>query len=74
MRTTLEIDDDLMAVARTLASERRETIGAIVSSLIRRALTPDGYPRERNGIRLITREPGERPPTLGLINELRDDE
>ncbi len=40
MRTTLEIDDDLMAVARKLATERRETIGSVVSALMRRALSP----------------------------------
>ena len=36
MRTTLDLDDDVLAVARSLARERRMSIGAAVSELARR--------------------------------------
>ena len=36
MRTTLVIDDDVLAVARSIASERRISLGAAVSELARR--------------------------------------
>ena len=36
MRTTLNLDDDVLAVARSLASERRMSLGAAVSELARR--------------------------------------
>jgi len=40
MRTTLNIDDDLMKVIRSRASERRQSLGRVVSDLIRRGLRP----------------------------------
>ena len=50
MRTTLEIDDDIIDAARELARMRHESIGAIISSLARSGLRPtsvefvDGLP------------------------------
>ena len=35
MRTTLVIDDDVLAVARSIAGERRISLGAAVSELAR---------------------------------------
>ncbi|MDX8153164.1 hypothetical protein SK069_16320 [Patulibacter brassicae] len=40
MRTTLELDDDVVAVARELAASERRSLGAVVSELARRGLTP----------------------------------
>jgi hypothetical protein len=40
MRTTIEIDDDIMAAARELATESRRSLGAVISDLARRGLTP----------------------------------
>jgi len=40
MRTTLDLDDDVLTVARELATEERRSLGAIVSRLARRGLTP----------------------------------
>ena len=49
MRTTLTIDDDLLAAARSLARTRSETLGQALSTLARRGLT--GAPRVRAGRR-----------------------
>jgi hypothetical protein len=38
MRTTLNIDDGVLAAAREIARRRRTTAGAILSELARRAL------------------------------------
>ncbi|USQ76580.1 type II toxin-antitoxin system VapB family antitoxin [Ornithinimicrobium cryptoxanthini] len=38
MRTTLEIDDQVMAAARSLARSRGTSVGAAVSELARRGL------------------------------------
>ena len=62
MRTTLDIDDDVLSAARDLARERRESIGAVLSALARRGLRPtsvdviDGLPviRARAGEPVIT--------------------
>ena len=49
MRTTVNLDDDLLHAVRSLARERGQSLGAVVSSLIRRALSPNaevGYERD----------------------------
>lgn len=38
MRTTLEIDDDVLAAARTLAAERHINLGSALTELARRGL------------------------------------
>ena len=40
MRTTLNIDDDVFAAARALASQMRISLGEALSSLARRGLQP----------------------------------
>lgn len=39
MRTTLDIDDEVLAAAKELARRRGTTAGRVVSDLLRRALT-----------------------------------
>jgi predicted transcriptional regulator len=39
MRTTLEIDDDVLEAAKSLARQSDKTAGAVLSDLARRALT-----------------------------------
>lgn len=40
MRTTLELDDDLMVTVRSIARERGTSIGRVISDLARRGLSP----------------------------------
>ena len=40
MRTTLQIDDDVLSIARQLASQRGMSIGQVVSELARKGLKP----------------------------------
>jgi len=40
MRTTLTLDDDVLAAARAIARERDASLGKVVSDLLRRALQP----------------------------------
>ena len=39
MRTTLQIDDDVLAAARLLARQRRRSVGDVISDLARPALS-----------------------------------
>ena len=59
MRTTLDIDDDVLTAAKQLAKKRNATAGEVISDLARTALTkpstPDEEPRYRNGFRLLPR-------------------
>ncbi len=43
MRTTLDIDDDILAAARDLAKAEGKTMGEIISDLARRGLTAPSY-------------------------------
>lgn len=40
MRTTLEIDDDVVGAARELAALEKRSLGSVISDLARRGLTP----------------------------------
>lgn len=73
MRTTLEIDEDLLVAAKELAAARGTTAGRVVSDLLRAALAQPSRQRSRNGIPLLPRRPaGSRTPTMKLVNDLRD--
>lgn len=74
VRTTLEIDDDVLQAAKDLAANRGTTAGKVLSELARKALEPRGRPRVRNGVPLLARRPAGGPkPTLELVNRLRDE-
>ena len=76
MRTTLDIDDDVLQAARELAELRRKTMGQIVSELARQALAPASSRRRqvRNGVPLLPRRAAADPrPTMKLVNDLRDE-
>ena len=75
MRTTLSIDDDVLAAAKGLAARQNKTVGEVVSALARQALRPAQTQRkkERNGIPLLAQTAGAPPVTLELVNQLRDE-
>jgi len=72
MRTTLDLDDDLLQIAKHLATQRRTTMGQVISDLTRKALEPGNSRKIRNGVPLFTPKRGARKPSLQLINQLRD--
>lgn len=42
MRTTLDIEDDVLAAAKELARREHRSAGAVISELVRRSLTGPG--------------------------------
>jgi hypothetical protein len=74
VRTTLELDDDLVLLGKRLAEQRKSTLGRVVSDLVRQALAPKSAPRIRNGVPLFKTKTGGRKPSLDLVNRLRDAE
>ena len=50
MRTTLEIDDDVLEAAKSLARQSDKTAGAVLSDLARRALTSTATQSTRAGV------------------------
>jgi hypothetical protein len=74
MRTTLTIDDDVLASARGLAARQRKTLGEVISALSRQALQPAASrPVVRNGLPLLPVSAGTVPVTPDLVNQLRDE-
>jgi hypothetical protein len=74
MRTTLDLDDDILQAAKELAAMEGTTAGRIVSDLVRKALTPSSTTRMRNGVPLLSRSTKRvRPITMARVNRLRDD-
>ena len=75
MRTTVDIDDDVLVAAKEIAASRRTTAGKVMSELMRRALAPPARgPRVRNGVPLLPRRSAATPAlTMKLVNDLRDD-
>ncbi|MGA8148079.1 MAG: hypothetical protein WB870_10960 [Gallionellaceae bacterium] len=74
MRTTLTIDDDVLAAAKGLASLQHKSVGEVISALSRQALRPNiSSDSTRNGVPLLPVRPGVAAVTPELVNQLRDD-
>jgi hypothetical protein len=75
MRTTLDIDDDILQAAKEIAASRGTTTGRVLSDLARKALEPKQVPSVRNGVPLLPSRPkGSTHPTMALVNKLRDED
>jgi hypothetical protein len=75
MRTTLTIDDDLLAAAKALARARSETLGKIISDLARRGLnaTPRAKADRKNAFPVFSVPSGAHPITLDDVRKLEDE-
>lgn len=78
MRTTLDIDDDVLHAAKALARRGKTTAGAVISELARKGLAaPAGAPRAAEtraiyGFRPLPKRGGI--VTNELVNRLREDD
>lgn len=73
MRTTVDLDEDILLAAKALARERGVSVGKVISDLARQALARADAAQTRSGIPLFPVQPGARVVTLELINQLRDE-
>jgi hypothetical protein len=74
MRTTLAIDDDVLAAARELATTERKSVGEVISALARRALRPAESSRNtRNGVPLLRVNPKSPRVTSELVHQLQEE-
>jgi hypothetical protein len=74
MRTTLDLDEDILQAAKNLAQQRGQTAGQVISALVRTALEPKRGSRIRNGVRVFPLKRGSKVPSMTLVNRLRDAE
>lgn len=83
MRTTLQLDDDVLAAARVLARLKRTSLGAVISALARQALVapPENGAgsgslsegNHRNCVPLLRWKAEGAPVDLELVNCLCDE-
>ena len=69
MRTTLNIDDDVLAVARALAERNGTSLGSAISELARRGFTDIDILEFDDCIPLFRVAPSARPVTIVDVRE-----
>ncbi len=74
MRTTLAIDDDVLSAAKEMAAMENKSVGEVISSLARRALSPgESQVKTRNGVPLLKVRKGAPRVTSELVRQLREE-
>jgi hypothetical protein len=74
MRTTLAIDDDVLAAAKEMAAAERKSLGEVISGLARTAMRPVPQKRAtRNGVPLLPLRSGAPRVTSELVRQLQEE-
>lgn len=74
MRTTLDIDEDVLEAAKELAAVHRKTAGKVLSELARKALRPAGREVVRNGVPLLAPRRDAKLVTPEVVQRFLEDE
>ena len=72
-RTTITIDDDILAAGRMLARERSESLGKVLSDLARRGLKPQLEYRRARGFPIFEVREGAPVMTPDDVKRALDD-
>ena len=73
MRTSLDLEDDVLFAAKEIARRRGTSVGKVLSDLARQPLSGNACETTRNGAPLFPLQPEARVVTLELVNQLRDE-
>ncbi len=73
MRTTLNIDDDVVVAAKELATGGRRSLGSVISELARRGLTPAQVEAE-GGLPVIRVPAGTPAITPEMVRRALDED
>jgi hypothetical protein len=74
MRTTLNIDDDVLEVLQEYAKNRSVALGKAASDLVRRGLNAPVELRLKNGFYSVVLPPGSPKVTSEHVKRLLEDE
>jgi hypothetical protein len=74
MRTTLHIDDDVLAAARGLAEAENRTLGEVVTRLARKGLAPRPQTAEDAGFPVFAVSAAAPPLTLETVRQALEDD
>ncbi|HJS96745.1 MAG TPA: hypothetical protein VJ741_20920 [Solirubrobacteraceae bacterium] len=73
MRTTLDLDEDVVTAARELAAIEGRSLGRVISELARRGLTPARIEAE-DGLPVIRVPAGTPPITPEMVRRALDED
>jgi hypothetical protein len=73
VRTTLQLDDDVYELARSLAAAEGKSLGEVVSRLARSGLAPKVGVRERNGFLVFDVRGDAKPITPEMVKRALED-
>jgi hypothetical protein len=73
MRTTLDLEVEVLQAAKEIAASRGVSAGQVVSELLRKALAPARSSKTRNGVPLLGRKTGAPPLTMAMVNRQREE-
>ena len=68
MMTTVNLDDDVMRAVRSLARERDESLGTVISALIRKALSPPDQITYEEDFPVFQVQAGSPPITPEMVD------
>lgn len=75
VRTTVDIDNDVLEAVRSLARAQGRSLGSVLSDLVRRALVPDTrLAQGPGGFPTFTPPNGTPPLTVEAVRAALDDE
>ena len=74
MRTTVDLDEDILRTAKALAQYHDQSLGRVLSDLVRKGLQPPptGNVKIRNGVALLPSRSGAQLVTDEHVKELRE--
>ena len=73
MRTTVDIEEDVLLAAKEIARQKRTSLGRVLSDLARKSLTPKPKTSKKHGLPQFPIQPNAGVVTTELVNQLRDE-
>jgi hypothetical protein len=74
MRTTVNIDDDVLRAAKGLAKSENRSLGEVVSELMRRGLRPRAYVTETSEFPVFLVSEEAAPITSEMVRQALDED
>ena len=73
MRTTVDLEEDVLLAAKEIAKQRGNTLGQVLSDLARQVLTRRAPVASKHGLPVFPVQSEAGVVTLELVNRLRDE-
>lgn len=73
MRTTVNLDAEVLRAVRSLARERQESLGTVISALVREALRPPDRVQYESDFPVFQVKEGSPPITPEMVESALED-